>query len=94
MPEMEKFYDGYRDRDVTILAVNATNSEAGSQTVETWLQNKGFTFPVVFDAAGEAARMYRIYAYPSTYIIGPEGLIIEKHQGPMNEAMLKAAVGK
>lgn len=94
MPEMEKFYDGYRDRDVTILAVNATNSEASSKTVERWLQDKSFTFPIVFDAAGEAARMYRIYAYPSTYIIGPGGLILEKHQGPMNEAMLREAIGK
>lgn len=92
MPELQKFYDTYRDRGVAVVAVNATNTEKSSDAVGRWLQNKGFTLPVVYDAGGDAAQTYRVYAFPATFIIGQGGIIREKHQGPMNGAMLSDAV--
>jgi peroxiredoxin len=94
MTEMQKFYESHRDQDLTILAINATNTEKGSNSVGEWLQGKGFTFPVLFDSKGELAQTYRISAFPSTFIIGPGGIVRSKHQGPMNGAMLREAVGK
>jgi peroxiredoxin len=94
MPELQKFYEHIGDNNVVILAVNAANSEASINTVGDWLREKRYTFPVLFDSKGELTQTYRIAAFPSTYIIQPGGLIQEKHQGPMNEAMLKEAVRK
>jgi thiol-disulfide isomerase/thioredoxin len=94
MPELQKFYEHIGDNNVVILAVNATNSETSIKTVEDWLHQKGYTFPVLFDSKGDLTQTYRIAAFPSTYIIEPGGLVHKKHQGPMNEAMLKEAVGK
>jgi peroxiredoxin len=94
MPELQKYDERIRDNNVVILAVNATNSETSINTVGDWLQDKRYTFPVLFDSDGEITQTYRIAAFPSTYIIQPGGLIQNKHQGPMNAAMLKEAVGK
>jgi peroxiredoxin len=94
MPEMQKFYERSGNLDVTILAVNATNTETGSAAVRDWLQNKGFMFPVVFDSSGEITRIYKVSAFPTTFIIRPGGFVYKKHQGPMNETMLREAVRK
>jgi peroxiredoxin len=94
MPEMQKFYEHISDNNVIILAVNAANSETSISAVGDWLGEKRYTFPVLFDSKGDLAQTYRIAAFPSTYIIEPGGLIRKKHQGPMNEAMLKEAVVK
>jgi peroxiredoxin len=94
MPEMQKFYERIGDNNVIILAVNATNSETSTKAVGDWLQEKRYTFPVLFDSKGDLTQIYRIAAFPSTYIIQPGGLIQKKHQSPMNEAMLKEAVAK
>ncbi|SEB53343.1 redoxin domain-containing protein [Paenibacillus sp. GP183] len=92
MPEMQKFYEHISDNNVIILAVNATNSETSISSVGDWLGEKRYTFPVLFDSKGDLTQTYRIAAFPSTYVIQPGGLIRLKHQGPMNEAMLKEAV--
>jgi peroxiredoxin len=94
MPELQKFYERIGDNNVVILAVNATNSEASINMVGDWLHVRGYTFPVLFDSKGDLTQTYNIAAFPSTYIIQPGGLIQKKHQGPMNEAMLKEAVRK
>ncbi|MFC0212228.1 peroxiredoxin family protein [Paenibacillus chartarius] len=92
MPALQQFHDSRKESGVIVIGVNATNTEAGAGEVGRWLEQNGYTFPVVYDPNGDVVRLYRVYAYPSTYIIGPDGVVREKHQGPMNEVMLGDAV--
>jgi len=79
MPSMEKLHEKYKDRGLTILAV-AGDGE-GVELVRPFVEERNFTFPVLIDDRGKAADIYRIFAVPTTIIIGTDGKIIGKVQG-------------
>jgi peroxiredoxin len=92
MPHMQQFYNDYKDRDVVILSVNATKTEASQVVVNSFIRYWSLTFPVVFDAVGEVGDVYKVNAYPTTYVLDEQGVIRKKVQGPMNKEMLQQAV--
>ncbi|WP_165972130.1 redoxin domain-containing protein [Paenibacillus piri] len=92
MPHMERFYSEYKDRDVVILSVNATQTEASKVVVKAFAAHWELTFPIVLDTLGEVGKTYNVSAYPATYIIDEQGIIRKKVQGPMNEDSLRKAV--
>jgi len=93
MPELQKFHEANLDTDIIVLAVNATDTESGAAAVRRWLSDHEYTMPVLADPRGEAGRLYRVRTYPTTYVIGPGGIVRGKHLGPMNRALLAEAAG-
>ncbi|MCR8636396.1 redoxin domain-containing protein [Paenibacillus radicis (ex Xue et al. 2023)] len=92
MPHMQRFYSEYKDRDVVILSVNATQTEASKAVVNAYVNQWGLTFPIVLDSLGDVGKIYKVAAYPATYLVDEQGIIRKKVQGPMNEDSLKKAV--
>jgi peroxiredoxin len=92
MPHMQRFYSEYKERDAVILSVNATQTEASKVVVKAFASHWELTFPIVLDTEGEVGKMYKVAAYPVTYLIDEQGVIRKKVQGPMNEEALKKAV--
>lgn len=81
MPEFETAYQTYGDQ-VQFLVVNLT--DGSSETVETasgYIAEQGYTFPVYYDTAMEAAVAYRIYAIPVSYFIDASGEVRATHEG-------------
>lgn len=93
MPYLQRFNEDFGAEDAVVLGVNATTTEVSRVVVRAWVREWGLTFPIVYDGEGEVGRTYRVTAYPATYIIGPDGVIRQKHQGPMNYEQLKQATG-
>ncbi|MBM7703781.1 TlpA family protein disulfide reductase [Metabacillus iocasae] len=90
MPEMQKFYNQYSD-DVEILAVNLTSSEQTVDAVNQFLQERGFTFPVLLDEKEEvSSKQYKILTIPTTYFIDESGTITKRINGPMNYEQMEA----
>jgi peroxiredoxin len=94
MPDMQKFYDEYKDENVSILAVNMTTSEKSIDDVSAFLDEFGITFPVVLDQQNEVAEVYQAYALPSSYIIDSNGIIQQKITGPMNYEMMEQMISE
>lgn len=92
MPVMQKFYAEYKDNNVVILSVDATHTEASQTVVESFQKHWGLTFPLVLDVDGQVGKTYQVSAYPATYVLDEQGVIRKKHQGAMDEDMLKKAV--
>ena len=81
MPDLEAAYQTYGDQ-VEFLVVNLT--DGSSETVETasaYIAEQGYTFPVYYDTAMEAAVAYRIYAIPVSYFIDASGEVRATHEG-------------
>ena len=93
MPHMQRFYSDYKDRNVVILSVDATHTEASKIPVQAFVDYWGLTFPVVLDTTGDIGKMYQVSAYPATYILDEQGIIRKKHPGAMDQTMLEKAVG-
>ncbi|WP_253264043.1 peroxiredoxin [Geobacillus sp. BMUD] len=84
IPEMQRFYENNKNNNVEILAVNLTNSESSPDTVKDFVRDKGMTFNILLDKQGKIGNLYGIITIPTSYIIDKNGIIREKHVGPMS----------
>ncbi|MFC0187459.1 redoxin domain-containing protein [Fictibacillus aquaticus] len=83
MPEMESFYQKYGGKRAEILAVNLTDSDSRKAAKEFADKNK-LTFPILLDSSGQVGSTYQAVTIPTTYIIDQDGVIVNKHIGPMD----------
>lgn len=83
MPHMQEFYEKYKDSGVVILAVNSNqlenqgidNSERAENKAREFIEQGGYTFPVLLDRDGEVWNIYMQRGIPVTYMIDKEGII-------------------
>lgn len=81
MPDMESFH---QDKDVVILAVNLTDTEASLENIEMFSDDYKLTFPILLDENLEVATLYMIQPIPTTYMVDSNGIISYKAFGAMN----------
>ncbi|WP_347860542.1 TlpA disulfide reductase family protein [Salimicrobium sp. PL1-032A] len=82
MPEMQKFEETFGD-EVTILAVNATQTEDDPANAGAYIEQEGFTFETVLDYNDELSDAYQTFSIPTTYFIHSDGTIQSRKFGPM-----------
>ncbi len=96
MPYIEEIYEEYgkNSEDVIILGVvNPQLGKEGSQEyIESFLEENGYTFPVVFDTNYDLLYSYGISAFPSTLIIDAEGYINLYVPGAMDKVTMKQII--
>ena len=90
MPDFQEVYEEMGE-DVQFLMINMT--DGSRETVETagsYVQSKGFTFPVFYDLTFDAAGKYGAQYLPTTFFIDAEGNVIGQVTSAMNkETMMK-----
>ncbi|WP_100010867.1 TlpA family protein disulfide reductase [Lentibacillus sediminis] len=93
MPEMQEFYRERGD-EVEILAVNLTNTETSLSDVDKYMEEYGYSYPILLDKDGEVSEMYRgSVAVPTTYFIGTDGRIqAPRKTGPMTYAFMEETI--
>lgn len=92
MPHVEKFYREYADRGVVVLSVNATSQERNAALAGQYAEQEALSFPILLDKRGDVLDMYRVSAYPTTYIVNPAGHIQERYLGALSYESMKKAV--
>lgn len=94
MPYMQDFYTNHQSEEVMILAVNMTHLEKSGSDVDSFIVKNGLTFPVLYDRNGDSTHRYEVVAYPTTYVISPDGTISERFQGAIDEDLMVRAFRK
>lgn len=79
MPAFQEASAEYSD-SLVILAVN--NAETLDDILD-FRTEFGLTFPLLLDESAEIQELFAVRAYPSTYIIDPDGIIRAQHFGPL-----------
>ncbi len=79
--EMELLQSIHEREDAAVLAVNVEEREG---TVQEFIQQEGYTFPVVLDRDGDVFQQYRLRGFPSTFVLDEQGEIVSIHIGPLN----------
>ena len=79
MPSMELLHKKFGGKDFEIIAV-ATDSK-GEKLVRPFVEENNLTFPILIDEKGDVSDLYQIHALPVTYLIGRDGLVIDKITG-------------
>jgi len=92
MPSLQRLHETYAERDVVVLAVNLTSTERRPEAGEQYLAEHAYTMPSASDVDGEAMRDFRVRAYPTSFAIDADGVIVGRYEGAMHfRAMAEAA---
>lgn len=94
MPDIQKIYEEYAeagDDSVAILGVAAPNygGESSAEEIAAFLEENGYTYPVLMDEGGELFMQYGIYSYPTTFMIDKEGNVFGYASGQLTEDFMR-----
>lgn len=95
MPDIQKLYTEYgNNSDVVILGVAAPNfgNETDEAGIKKFLDQHGYTYPVLMDKGALISMQYDINAYPTTFMIDKEGNIFGYVTGQLSEDMMRSII--
>ena len=73
MPSMARLMAQFSDKPFTILAVNMAEDR---KTIQHFINNRVKTnFPIVLDKDGQALRQWKVFAFPTSYLLDRRGVI-------------------
>ena len=92
MPDFQKAYDLYGG-DISFIMVNMTdNSRETVEVAAEFIEGEGYTFPVYYDTAMEAAMVYGVTSIPQTYFIKADGTIGAYAQSMLDMATIEKGI--
>jgi peroxiredoxin len=78
MPALNKLYHALKPRGLEVFAVSTDRSV---NDIKDFLEKHRVDFPILFDADRSAAKQYRVFSMPTTFLIDRNGMIVEKFYG-------------
>lgn len=81
MPDLQEAYEAYGDQ-VNFLMVDLAFND-NMDKMKRFVEENGFTFPILLDETGDTANNYEVIAIPSTYMIDENGVIVSVFKGAM-----------
>lgn len=99
MPDIQKLYEEYQleeDPEVIVLGVAGPNygQEKSEDEVKKFLEDNGYTYPVLMDEGGELFEKYGIYSFPTTFMITKEGKVFGYVSGQLSEEIMKNIIAQ
>ncbi len=79
MPAMQQLYAALRPEGFELLAVSVDDEAA---PVVEFQERLGLTFPILQDPKQEVSREYQTLRFPESFLIDPNGTIVERYVGP------------
>lgn len=94
MPDIQKIYEEYAeagDDSVAIVGVAAPNygGEKSAGEIATFLEENGYTYPVLMDEGGELFMQYGVFSYPTTFMIDKDGNVFGYASGMLTEDLMR-----
>ncbi|MDE7282965.1 MAG: TlpA family protein disulfide reductase [Lachnospiraceae bacterium] len=77
MPAFQQLYDEYGDS----LALVVIDCAEDRETVDKFIADNGYTFPIAYDENGEIGEKYPTQGIPYTVIVAPDGKISKIYLG-------------
>ncbi len=87
MNELDGFYRAHRARGLEVLAVNMGQSK---ETVTQAAGQMQVSFPLLIDPLKITITRYKVSAAQTSFIVNPQGRLVERIDGPLNRALLSA----
>jgi len=85
LPELNAFANAHTE-DVQFYAINIEESE---NTITDFLQNNGYSLPVLLDADGSISQEFRVRAVPTTIVVDSQGVIRYRKTGGVTKEELE-----
>ncbi|MEY8337733.1 cytochrome c biogenesis protein CcdA [Lachnospiraceae bacterium 62-35] len=97
MPDIQKLYETYEkegEEALIVLGVAAPgfSGETSEQGIGDFLNENGYTYPVLMDTTGEVFYTYGITSYPTTFMIDRNGNVFGYISGQLSEDMMEEII--
>ncbi|MEY8353261.1 cytochrome c biogenesis protein CcdA [Lachnospiraceae bacterium 54-53] len=97
MPDIQKIYETYDregDDGVIVLGVAAPGygNEKDEEGIKAFLEENGYTYPVLMDTEAELFTAYGIFSYPTTFMIDREGNVFGYVSGQLSEDTMHSII--
>ena len=101
MPEIQAIYEKYGENQGDLIVLGVANpktedapynQDVTQAEVEQFLEDNGYTFPVVMDTTGEIFYYYGITAFPTTFMIGVDGNVFGYVPGALTGDIMESIV--
>jgi thiol-disulfide isomerase/thioredoxin len=90
LPELQAYYTAYRSKGFILLGIDVQEDPT---TVSTFLQQRGFDFPVGVDMTGAVHASFGTNSLPLSVLVGPNGELIKMWRpGAITRSMLEQDV--
>ena len=92
MPDIQALYEDWDENagELVVLGVAGPNigQEGSAEDITAFLEENGYTYPVVMDETGTLFYQYGISAYPTTFMIDTEGNVFGYVQGAVSREVM------
>lgn len=97
MPDIQKLYETYDtegDDALVVLGIAAPGmgSERSEEGIKDFLNEHGYTYPVLMDTTGDIFMNYGVFSYPTTFMIDKDGNVFGYASGQLSEDMMKSII--
>ena len=97
MPDIQKLYEKSSTEGedaVIVLGVAAPNmgQEGSEEEIAAFMEEKGYTYPVLMDTEGELFNSYGIMSFPTTFMIDRDGNVFGYVSGMLSADMMDSIV--
>ena len=95
MPDIQKLYEEYAaqgdEAEVVILGVAGPRigQEGSAEDIAAFMEENGYTYPVLMDESSEMFMQYGISAFPTTFMIDKDGNVYGYVPGQMTEDIMR-----
>ena len=89
IPELIDTYDKYKDKGVVVLGVSVDDT---AETLRAYAAQKKMNYPVIMWHEGLDETYGPLLGVPITFFIGRDGMIHEKHMGPVNKEQVEREI--
>ena len=99
MPDIQKLYENYsREGDEALIVLGVAAPEMGQEKseeeIKAFLEENGYTYPVLMDLSGELFYQYGIQAFPTTFMIDRDGNIFGYISGQLTMEMMESIISQ
>lgn len=97
MPDFQKVYEELKNsnnQSVVILGIASPEygQETNAKEIKKFLTQNNYSYPTLMDFDGNISMTYYISAYPTTFIINPEGKVVDGALGAISAEQLRKMI--
>lgn len=78
MPELERIWRDYRDRDFMLWGINLDRS---AEVADEFLEEMALSFPILYDPDHEVPDLYEVPGMPTTVLVDRDGTLRHVNHG-------------
>jgi len=97
MPDIQKIYETYpQEGDDALIVLGVASPNLGGETseegIKAFMEENGYTYPVLMDTTGEQFMNYGISSYPTTFMIDRDGNVFGYVPGQLTEEVMESII--